>query len=112
MENEWKSHWESMTVDDLFVLREQMQEVLSAKQKGQKSRIRASMQSLNRLSNITKLRSLAGLNRQGQTRSSLSAGGAMTSGPVCFTKVKLGGFRSLYQPSELPNFGHSIKKID
>ena len=51
MENEWKSHWESMTVDDLFALREQMQEVLSAKLKAKKAALERRLQSLNQLSN-------------------------------------------------------------
>ena len=51
MENEWKSHWESMAVDDLFVLREQMQEVLSAKLKAKKAALERRLQSLNQLSN-------------------------------------------------------------
>ena len=51
MENEWKSHWELMTVDDLFVLREQMQEVLSAKLKAKKAALERRLQSLNQLSN-------------------------------------------------------------
>ena len=51
MENEWKSHWESMTVDDLFALREQMQEVLSAKLKANKAALERRLQSLNQLSN-------------------------------------------------------------
>jgi hypothetical protein len=51
MENEWKSHWESMTVDELFALREQMQEVLSAKLKAKKAALERRLQSLNQLSN-------------------------------------------------------------
>jgi hypothetical protein len=51
MENEWKSQWESMTVDDLFALREQMQEVLSAKLKAKKVALERRLQSLNQLSN-------------------------------------------------------------
>lgn len=51
MENEWKSHWELMTVDDLFALREQMQEVLSAKLKANKAALERRLQSLNQLSN-------------------------------------------------------------
>ncbi len=51
MENEWKSHWESMTVDELFALREQMQEVLSAKLKVKKAALERRLQSLNQLSN-------------------------------------------------------------
>ena len=33
-----QSEWECMTIDDLFALREQMQEVLSAKLKAKKGR--------------------------------------------------------------------------
>ena len=51
MENEWKSHWESMTVDELFALREQMQEVLSAKLKVKKAALERRLQSLSQLSN-------------------------------------------------------------
>jgi hypothetical protein len=51
MENEWKYHWESMTVDDLFALREQMQEVLSAKLNAKKDALERRLQSLNQLSN-------------------------------------------------------------
>jgi hypothetical protein len=51
MENERKSHWESMTVDELFALREQMQEVLSAKLKVKKAALERRLQSLNQLSN-------------------------------------------------------------
>ena len=51
MENEWKSHWESMTVDELFALREQMQEVLRAKLKVKKAALERRLQSLNQLSN-------------------------------------------------------------
>jgi hypothetical protein len=51
MENEWKRHWESMTVDELFALREQMQEVLSAKLNAKKAALERRLQSLNQLSN-------------------------------------------------------------
>ena len=51
MENEWKSHWESMTVDELFALREQMQKVLSAKLRAKKAALERRLQSLNQLSN-------------------------------------------------------------
>ena len=49
MENEWKSHWESMTVDELFALREQMQEVLSAKLKVKKAALERRLESLKKL---------------------------------------------------------------
>ena len=51
MENEWKLHWESMTVDELFALREQMQEVLSAKLNAKKAALERRLQSLTQLSN-------------------------------------------------------------
>ncbi len=51
MENEWKCYWESMTVDELFALREQMQEVLSAKLNARKAALERRLQSLNPLSN-------------------------------------------------------------
>ncbi len=51
MENEWKRHWELMTVDELFALREQMQEVLSAKLNAKKAALERRLQSLNQLSN-------------------------------------------------------------
>jgi hypothetical protein len=54
MENEWKSHWESMTIDELFALREQMQEVLSAKLKAKEAALERRLQSLNQLSNDNK----------------------------------------------------------
>jgi hypothetical protein len=28
MDGDWKSNWESMTIDDLFILREQVHEIL------------------------------------------------------------------------------------
>ena len=51
MENEWKSHWESMTVDELFALRDQMLEVLSAMLMVKKAALERRVQSLNQLSN-------------------------------------------------------------
>ena len=51
MENEWKCHWESMTVDELFALREKMQEVLSSKLNAKKAALERRLQSLNQLSN-------------------------------------------------------------
>jgi len=50
MESEWKLHWESMTVDELFALREQMQEILSAKLKAKKADLERRLQILNRQS--------------------------------------------------------------
>jgi len=51
MENEWKSHWESVTVDELFALREQMQELLSAQLKAKKAALERRLQPFNQLSN-------------------------------------------------------------
>ena len=45
-----KSDWESMTIDELFALREQMQEVLSAKLKAKKVELERRFQTLNQLS--------------------------------------------------------------
>lgn len=44
-----KSEWEFMTIDELFVLREQMQEVLSAKLKAKKVELERRLQALNQL---------------------------------------------------------------
>ena len=41
------SEWESMTIDDLFALREQMREMLSAKLKAQKVELERRLQILN-----------------------------------------------------------------
>ncbi len=46
-----KSEWESMTIDELFALREQMQEVLSAKLREKKTALERRLQSLKQLSN-------------------------------------------------------------
>ena len=51
MANDWKSQWESMTVDELFALREQMQEVLSIKLRAQKAELERRLQMLNKQSN-------------------------------------------------------------
>ena len=51
MANDWKSQWESMTVDELFALREQMQEVLSIKLRAQKAKLERRLQMLNQRSN-------------------------------------------------------------
>jgi hypothetical protein len=51
MANDWKSQWESMTVDELFALREQMQEVLSIKLRAQKAELERRLQMLNQQSN-------------------------------------------------------------
>jgi hypothetical protein len=45
-----KSEWESMTLDELFALREQMQEVLSAKLKAKKAELEHRLQMLDQVS--------------------------------------------------------------
>jgi hypothetical protein len=47
-----QSEWESMTIDDLFALREQMQEVLSAKLKGKKVELERRLRQLNQQSKL------------------------------------------------------------
>ena len=49
MENDWKSIWESMTIEELFTLRELMQEVLSAKLRDKLRELRRKQRSLNQL---------------------------------------------------------------
>ena len=47
-----QSEWECMTIDDLFALREQMQDVLSAKLKAKKVELERRLQQLNQQSTI------------------------------------------------------------
>ena len=47
-----KSEWESMTIDDLFALHEQMQEVLSAKLSAKKVELERRLQQLNQQSRV------------------------------------------------------------
>jgi hypothetical protein len=47
-----KSEWESMTIDDLFALREQMQKVLSAKLKAKKVELERRLRQLNQQSKL------------------------------------------------------------
>ena len=46
-----KTDWDSMTIDQLFALRELMQEVLSAKLQAKKAELESRLQMLNLLSN-------------------------------------------------------------
>jgi hypothetical protein len=46
------SEWESMTTDDLFALREQMQEVLSAKLRAKKVELERRLKQLNQQSKL------------------------------------------------------------
>ncbi|MCA6113944.1 hypothetical protein J6524_03250 [Bradyrhizobium sp. WSM 1738] len=47
MKNEWEEQWESMTIDELFALRELMQDVLSEKLKAKKAEIERRLQMLD-----------------------------------------------------------------
>ena len=50
-----KSEWESMTLDELFALREQIQEVLSAKLIAKKAALERRLLTLNHLSSDVKV---------------------------------------------------------
>ncbi|MEH2589812.1 hypothetical protein [Bradyrhizobium sp. AZCC 1721] len=47
MKSEWESQWDSMTIDELFELREMMQDVLSEKLKAKKAEIEQRLKMLN-----------------------------------------------------------------
>lgn len=47
MESDWKSQWETMTIDELFELRELMQDVLSERLKAKKAEIERRLQILD-----------------------------------------------------------------
>jgi hypothetical protein len=50
MDGDWKSDWESMTIDDLFALREQVQEILRARLKAKKAELDRRLRALARSS--------------------------------------------------------------
>jgi hypothetical protein len=54
MEGHWKSQWESMTVDQLFALRNQIQQVLGAKLAAKKLELERRLQQLNQARRVTK----------------------------------------------------------
>jgi hypothetical protein len=45
---DWESQWESMTIDELFELREMMQDVLMERLKAKKAEIERKLQMLNK----------------------------------------------------------------
>src|SRR6202008_946672 len=47
MKSEWESQWESMTIDELFELRELMQNILSEKLTTKKAELERRLQTLN-----------------------------------------------------------------
>lgn len=46
MDGDWKSDWESMTIDDLFALREQVQVILRARLKAKQAELDRRLQAL------------------------------------------------------------------
>ncbi|MFG3592410.1 hypothetical protein ACFXS9_08720 [Bradyrhizobium sp. RDI18] len=47
MKSDWKSQWESMTIDELLALRELMHDVLSERLKAKKIELERGLQELN-----------------------------------------------------------------
>jgi len=50
MKSDWEVQWESWTIDELFALREQMQDVLSAKLKAKKVELERRLRIINQRS--------------------------------------------------------------
>ena len=46
MDGDWKSNWESMTIDDLFALRERVQEILRERLKAKQAELDHRLQAL------------------------------------------------------------------
>ena len=46
MDGDWKSNWESMTIDDLFVLREQVHEILRQRLKAKRDELERRLHAL------------------------------------------------------------------
>jgi hypothetical protein len=46
MDGDWKSNWESMTIDDLFALRERVQEILRERLKAKQAELDRRLQAL------------------------------------------------------------------
>ena len=61
MKSGWKTQWESMTIDELFALREQMQEILNSKLKAKKAEIERRLHQLGQRSKAIKPDSLSTL---------------------------------------------------
>ena len=51
MKSKWEAQWESMTIDELFALRELMQDVLSERLKAKKAELERRLQALAQPSN-------------------------------------------------------------
>ena len=46
MDADWKSNWESMTIDDLFALREQVHEIFRERLKAKRAELERRLQAL------------------------------------------------------------------
>jgi hypothetical protein len=62
MDGDWKSNWEFMTIDDLLVLREQVQEVLRERLKAKRAQLDRRLQALAPA--MTDVESIKGLGRR------------------------------------------------
>jgi hypothetical protein len=62
MDGDWKSNWESMTIDDLSVLREQVHEILRERLKAKQAELERRLQALAPVS--TDVESTKGLGRR------------------------------------------------
>jgi hypothetical protein len=62
MDGDWKSNWESMTIDDLFALREQVQEILRERLKAKRAELERRLQAL--VPAPTDVESIKGLGRR------------------------------------------------
>jgi hypothetical protein len=62
MDADWKSNWESMTIDDLSVLREQVHEILRERLKAKRAQLERRLQALAPAS--TDVESTKGLGRR------------------------------------------------
>jgi hypothetical protein len=98
--------WKLMTIDELFTLREQMHEVLSAKLKAKKVELERRLHQLNQPWSDVKIK---------KSRWPWPAGTHSTFEDYCWrseTSAALGGFGRLYCLSELLNFGQLVAEID
>jgi hypothetical protein len=62
MDDDWKSNWESMTIDDLSVLREQVHEILRERLKAKQAQLDRRLQALAPA--MTDVESTKGLGRR------------------------------------------------
>jgi hypothetical protein len=62
MDGDWKSNWESMTIDDLFALREQVHEILRERLKTKQAELERRLRALAPAS--SDVESIKGLGRR------------------------------------------------